>query len=359
MNAEIESLKTIISRAVDSGVKLGAPVEREQVCAWEKKHGVKLPEDYFAFLTEIGDGGTIVPITPDCDKLVSFKTYEQDGYSFAGIKKPFTLEKSWMPDWGDTIENAPDNEDKLEKLMAKRWNMIRRDGNLTLVEDKTDNFQRWFLVVTGPCCGEVWMESEFGVLRFPDCTFSKWLQLHLEGKWEDYAKERAKQEEKERERHITPQERCLELLNKNKYRPKPAATMDEVRAFEAQHCIVLPEDYIEFVTMVANGSRPVRSYYPKLYTMQEAGSLGNLEKPFIFQTMEQFREAVLRQYGEYPSRGTMIELRWNTLEPYLAPRTPSEDSPWVPPMLERMNGCVPLRLSTLTQRRTTAFLRNR
>ena len=135
--------------------------------------------------------------------------------------------------------------------------------------------------------------------------------------------------------------------------------MDEVRAFEAQHCIVLPEDYIEFVTMVANGSRPVRSYYPKLYTMQEAGSLGNLEKPFIFQTMEQFREAVLRQYGEYPSRGTMIELRWNTLEPYLAPRTPSEDSPWVPPMLERMNGCVPLRLSTLTQRRTTAFLRNR
>ena len=355
MNAEIDLLKTII-RNSNNNICLRSPIEVEQVCAWEKKYGVKLPEDYFTFLTEIGDGGTIVPITPDCDKLVSFKTYEQDGCSFAGIKEPFTLEKSWMPDWGDTIENAPDNEDELEKLMAKRWNMIRHDGSLTLAEDKTDNFQRWFLVVTGPCRGEVWMESEFGVLRFPNCTFSKWLQLHLEGKWEDYAEEQAKQEQKERERHITPQERCLELLNKNKYRPKPVATMDEVRAFEAQHGIVLPEDYIEFITTVANGSRPARSYYQKLYTMQEAGSLGNLDKPFFFQTMKQFREAVIRQYGEYPSYDAMIRLRWNTLEPYLDPRTPSEDSLWVPPMLERLNGCLPLRLSKRSQDRTTAFL---
>lgn len=355
MNTEIDLLKTII-RNSNNNICLRSPIEMEQVCAWEKKYGVKLPEDYFTFLTEIGDGGTIVPITPDCDKLVSFKTYEQDGYSFTGIKKPFTLEKSWMPDWGDTIENAPDNEDKLEKLMAKRWNMIRHDGNLTLAEDKTDNFQRWFLVVTGPCRGEVWLESEFGVLRFPNCTFSKWLQLHLEGKWEDYAEERAVQEQKERERHTTPQERCLELLNKNKYRPKPVATMDEVRAFEAQHGIVLPEDYIEFVTTVANGSRPARSYSHKLYTMQEAGSLGNLDKPFFFQTMKQFREAVIRQYGKYPSYDAMIRLRWNILESYLDPRTPSEDSLWVPPMLERMNGCLPLRLSTRSQDRTTAFL---
>ena len=355
MNAEIDLLKTIICNS-DNNICLRSPIEVEQVCAWEKKYGVKLPEDYFTFLTEIGDGGTIVPITPDCDKLVSFKTYEQDRYSFAGIKEPFALEKSWMPDWGDTIENAPDNEDELEKLMAKRWNMIRHDGSLTLAEDKTDNFQRWFLVVTGPCRGEVWMESEFGVLRFPHCTFSKWLRLLLEGKWDAYAEERAQEEQKEREHHTTPQERCLELLNKNKYRPKPVATMDEVRAFEAQHGIVLPEDYIEFVTTVANGSRPARSYSHKLYTMQEAGSLGNLDKPFFFQAMEQLREAVIRQYGECPSYDAMIRLRWNTLESYLDPRTPSEDSLWVPPMLGRLNGCLPLRLSKRSQDRTTAFL---
>ena len=356
MNTEINLLKIAINEATNKGLSFGTPIEKAQAYDWENKHGVKLPEDYFAFLTEMGDGGIIAPITPDCNKLVSFKAYEETGYSFDGIGNSFTLEKSWMPDWGDTIEGAPDDERKLERLMDKRWKMIRCDGNITLMEDKTDNFQRWFLVVKGPCRGEIWMESEFGVLRYPGCTFSKWLRLLLEGKWEAYAAERAKEEQKEREQHLTPQERCLEHLNTRKYRPKPVATMDEVRAFEAQHGIILPEDYVEFITTVANGSRPARSYYQKLYTMLEAGSLGNLDKPFFFQTMEQLREAVIRQYEKYPSYDAMIRLRWNTLDPYLDPRTPGENSPWVPPMLERMNGCLPLRLSVRSQDRTTAFL---
>lgn len=354
MNTEIDLIKTII-RNSNNNICLRPPIETEQVRAWESRYGVKLPEDYFTFLTEIGDGGSIVPITPDCNTLVSFQTYEQAGYSFSGVAKPFTLEKSWMPDWGDTIEDEPDDEAKLERLMNKRWNMIRRDGNITLMEDKTDNFQRWFLVVTGPCRGEVWMESEFGVLRFPDCTFSKWLRLLLEDKWEAYAAERAKEEQKERERHTTPRERCLELLKKGKYRLKPVATMDEVRAFEAQHGIILPEDYVEFVTTVANGSRPTRSYSHKLYTMEEAGRLGNLDKPFFFQTMEQLREVIIQRDGEFLPKN-LIGLGWHTLKPYLDPRVPTENSSWVPPMLEQMNGCLPLRLSVLTQDRCTAFI---
>lgn len=357
MNTETELLKIAVNRSANKGVILNAPIEKEQICTWEDQYHIKLPEDYVAFLTEVGDGGIIAAITPDCNKLIPFKTYEDTGHSFARIGKPFTLEKSWMPDWGDTIEGAPDDERKLDKLVDKRWKMIRCDGNITLMEDKTDNFQRWFLVVTGPCQGEIWMESEFGVLRYPGCTFSKWLRLLLEGKWEAYSSERAKEEQEERKQHITitPQERCLELLNKGKYRPKPVASMDEVRTFEMQYGIILPEDYVEFVTTVANGSRPPRSYSHKLYTMQEAGSLGNLDKPFFFQTMEQFQEAVIRQMGEYQVH-SMITLNWHTLEPYLDSRTPAENSPWTPPMLERMNGCLPLRLSVLTQDRLTAFL---
>lgn len=52
----------------------------------------------------------------------------------------------------------------------------------------------------------------------------------------------------------------------------------------------------------------------------------------------------------------MIQLGWRTLEPDLDPRTPAENSPWVPPVLERMNGCLPLKLSVLTQDRATALL---
>ncbi len=354
MNTEMDLLKIAVQTAADKGICFGAPMDASQVRTWECQHTVKLPEDYFSFLTEVGDGGVIGPIIMDCNMLVSFRTYEENGYSFAGVGRPFSLQKSWMPDWGDTIEGAPDDEDELEKLMDKRWAMIRRDGNITLMEDKTDNYQRWFLVVTGPCRGEVWMESEFGVLRYPGCTFSKWLRLLLEGKWDAYASERAKEENKERESHVSPRERCLAYLKKEKYHPKPVAALDEVREFEAQHGIVLPEDYIEFVTTVANGSRPPRSYFPKLFTMQEAGSLGNLEKPFCFQTMEQFKKAVVRQDGEFHLHG--IDLRWSTMEEYLDKRTPAEDSLWVPPMLERINGCLPLWLSVKTQDRSTAFL---
>jgi len=354
MNTEMELLKTAVQNAADKGIRFGAPMEAGQLRAWESRHNVTLPEDYFAFLTEAGDGGVIAPITPDCDTLVPFWSYEESGHSFAGVGKPFTLEKSWMPDWGDTIEGAPDDEAKLEKLMDKRWAMIRRDGNITLMEDKTDNFQRWFLVVTGPCRGEVWMESEFGVLRYPGCTFSNWLRLLLEGKWDAYAAERAKEEEKERESRTTPQERCLEYLNSRKYRPKPTACMSEVRAFEAEHGIVLPPDYIEFVTTVANGSRPSRNYFPKLYTMQEDGRWGNLDRPFCFQTMEQLEKVIIKQDGRFHPHA--IHLRWSTMEEYLDKRVPAENSPWVPPMLERINGCLPLWLSVRSQSRKTAFL---
>lgn len=354
MNTEMDLLKNAVQNAADKGICLGPTIGADQIRNWESQYNIKLPEDYFAFLTEVGDGGTIIPITLDCNMLISFRSYEENGYSFAGVGKPFTLEKSWMPDWGDTIEDAPDDESKLEKLMKKRWDMIRHDGNITLMEDRTDNYQRWFLVVTGPCRGEIWMESEFGVLRYPGCTFSKWLCLLLEGKWDAYAAERAREEEKERENRTSPQERCLEYLNSRKYRPRPVATMNEVRAFEAEHGIVLPSDYIEFVTTVANGSKPSRSYFPKLFTMKEAGSLGNLDKPFCFQTMEQFKEAVIGQDGKFHLYG--IHLRWSTMEKYLDKRTPAAESLWVPPVLERMNGCLPLWLSVKSQNRRTAFL---
>ena len=81
-------------------------MEVGQLRTWESQHNITLPEDYFAFLTEVGDGGTIVPITMDCNTLVSFRSYEENGYSFAGVREPFILEKSWMPDCQQTFKEA-------------------------------------------------------------------------------------------------------------------------------------------------------------------------------------------------------------------------------------------------------------
>ena len=56
MNTEMDLLKIAVQNAVDKGICFGAPMEVGQLRAWESQHNITLPEDYFAFLTEVGDG---------------------------------------------------------------------------------------------------------------------------------------------------------------------------------------------------------------------------------------------------------------------------------------------------------------
>ena len=62
MNTEMNLLKIAVQNAADKGICFGATIEEGQLRTWESQHNITLPEDYFAFLTEVGDGGTIVPI---------------------------------------------------------------------------------------------------------------------------------------------------------------------------------------------------------------------------------------------------------------------------------------------------------
>lgn len=175
MNVEIQQIKQKLASMQCGEIHLSPPLEPDYIKNWEQTYKVSLPSDYATFITEVGDGGIVPNITPDCNSLSSFRNYELQGHSFAHVMAPFTLQNSWMPDWGDGIDAT--NDEDIERLMEDRWNMIRHHGTITLMEDITDNYQRWFLVIKGPCFGEVWLETEFGVLRYPECTFSKWSSM--------------------------------------------------------------------------------------------------------------------------------------------------------------------------------------
>ena len=65
--------------------ELNPPIETVKVRAIEEKYGFTLPEDYFKFITEIGDGGA----GPDYG-LYPFADFEECNYP-TSIAKPFRL----------------------------------------------------------------------------------------------------------------------------------------------------------------------------------------------------------------------------------------------------------------------------
>ncbi len=340
-------------------IELNPITPLEQIKTWEKKRKIMLPQDYVAFITQMGDGGMVSAKDWTGGELIPFSAYEEKGYSLTHIKKPFTLLESWMPDFGDPLEEGVElSEAKEEKLLQKRWTMIREHGSILLMDSKTDDYQRWHLIVTGPRAGEVWLESEFGVVRYPNCTFTEWLLRHLDGSWEAYAADCAQRDEEIREKRkkeAGPRAQCLKYLKQSCNRMNPPASIEEVRLFEEKHNIRLPEDYVKFVTEIGNGGKDYRLKYPKIYSLSDCDAMESLDKPFFFQTQEQL-ERVTDQLGiskEFPY------IPWEELVPLCDLNCYTEDEkvdPWFYPIQKNLKGCLPIFAPEITQNPMQLFM---
>lgn len=347
---DIKELKKILDSSNGQGYKLLPPLEHQVLLALEKKYNIIFPQDYAEFISTVGDGGTIA--TPfGNDRIISLGHYEECGYSLSGASTPFSLTESWMPDWGDQIGSSLDEETE-EHLTDARWEMIRKHGTITLLENRSDNYQRWFLIVNGPCYGEIWLESEFGVLRFPKCTFSKWLLLILQGKWEEYARKCTEIEHTNRNQQ-TLAEKCLQALKEVHIVPKPPAKISVIRDFENRHHIQLPDSFVDFYSNVANGGKVKRGDYPKLYSLEELDHLDNLDLPFFIQSENQLKNLVLQAKG---STGGSMSMTWSFLRQQVHLVCTEGVSPWVHPILTSMNGCLPLLARPKSMRQGQLFL---
>ncbi len=163
-----EEIKTAMAEVRERLDKLGVvprpPLKRDAVSAFQEKTGIKLPREYTAFLTQIGDGFEV--------------TFDQFTYRFPPlaevqfdperIKKRFSHREAWC--WED------DDSATGSKITAATQN-----GQLALVDcgcGRTFN-----LIVCGGAKGEVWDVSDVGIAPYGNgLDFLDWMKDFLDEK---------------------------------------------------------------------------------------------------------------------------------------------------------------------------------
>ena len=170
--------------------------------AFERQHGIALPDDYKLFITEIGDGGAgpyygVFPfgLHDDCH---DYCTWER-GYLVGDFSKPFPHANAWnLPDsfWANQPDPPPgtslEEEDRLmeawdKELEEKYWNPSLVNGAIPICH--LGCALRQWLVVNGEQKGHVWHDDRAdykGLYPAKDkagstMTFSEWYMSWLTG----------------------------------------------------------------------------------------------------------------------------------------------------------------------------------
>ncbi|MEU1178478.1 SMI1/KNR4 family protein [Streptomyces sp. NPDC005820] len=164
--AELAALREAF--AVDDGG--ASALGWEAVHAFEKEHGVVLPEPYRTFVAEISDGSHQGP--PEYGMVgLAEAARKQD------LGRPFPLTQGWL--WEEE-EGPYDDPDAVIEQVAHH-------GSLTLGTDGCG--MDWHLVVTGPHRGHLWLVTGEGALphgaEFGHTTagpgFADWVRHWSEG----------------------------------------------------------------------------------------------------------------------------------------------------------------------------------
>ncbi|WP_369243621.1 SMI1/KNR4 family protein [Streptomyces sp. R41] len=154
--------------AADHRYELGQRRTEAEVRAFEEAHGIRLPESYRSFLTEIGDGGA------------------GPAHGLLPLLDPVPEEHG--DEWASVDERR---RDRIPGFLAAPFRFTRHvpigrvldsdsslAGTLTLCEIGCATFYR--LVVNGPCTGQVWShDPDWGGFR-PGPDFRDWYTAWLD-----------------------------------------------------------------------------------------------------------------------------------------------------------------------------------
>ena len=283
----IVSLKKRIEKSPEC--KLNPPLSEETISELEHRFQFRLPEEYRLFLLLAGNGGQISSITHDCDEFLPFPTdIINQRESLEKLRQPFVFKDSCVWEEG--------NKDWIEAF--------RGNGIIRLAEDETDNQITWFLVVTGEHCGEIWLQGETGIWRLAGLSFLDWMGLALSKKLSKTAAKSIKQYQEKKE--AAQPERFTQVLQKKEemerygFHWNPAISLDEVWAFEQKHGITLPEEYVRFITEIANGGSDETL---QIHSLNDFDHMEGLSGQFPCRAQEDWDRIPFRKYSSPIKKG--------------------------------------------------------
>ena len=287
---------------------LNPPISLKKVQALETQYGFRLPNEYRDFITKIGNGGKMPPFNPQVDadpcQLLPF----QDSPALQKAKLDFPLFESW--EWDTDPNFSADTQESEKKFLE-----IQNNGIIALTDTENASGQSWFLIVSGPRRGEVWERDESGVLRLSGCTFLDWMELCLSEKLTPYVNQLFKQEKQQQEVGNPLSKIRTLMLSKHgqNIRWNPPVSMEAVKDFEQRHGVILPKEYVTFITEIADGccNYPATNSKGKggiMFSLKELDSVQYMDKAFQFQEIndEAFRAMLFRHDREHTVWQTVL-----------------------------------------------------
>lgn len=288
---------------------LNPPIPQTDVGAIENAYGFVLPEEYKKFITQIGNGGDIPSLHDDdpC-RFIPFG----DTLELKDVGYDFPLSESW--EWDTDLNFSMDDPKDAEK-----WEQVQKNGIVALAKEDVGGGQAYFLVVSGERKGEVWERDESGILRLPGCTFLDWVELYLSKQLIPYTDKLFRQEKSQKEAGDSLSEiRALMAAKRRQdIRWNPPVPVDAVKDFEQQHGIILPEQYVTFITEIADGCENFPSANSNgkggiFYSLAQLDCLPNLDKAFYFtKNTEETRKKLTNSFG--PDAFTRKNPVWEVL----------------------------------------------
>ncbi|KAB2352603.1 SMI1/KNR4 family protein [Actinomadura rudentiformis] len=160
-------LSRVAAKIEAVGLRLNDPVPPSAVVAFEERNGIRLPDDYRAFITTLGNGGPgpYKGLEPLDTGVTSHQFAGEFPYHPENLSEPF--EATYWSYWNDFCGT----------LMLNRQERIEWDYH-------EDAEPRTLLVVSGPGRGRMvmvdWEREYFGPIYHPAPDFLAWYEEWLD-----------------------------------------------------------------------------------------------------------------------------------------------------------------------------------
>ena len=157
------------------GLRVRPAIPPQRLRSLEEQLGIRLPEDYAAFVTQIGDGWE--------KQAVRGRLWQElrpvsacEGPEL--LREPFPYTDAWI--WeGRETDPLPGESDAAWDRRVEALMRPKRLGNLLLLRSGGECFH---LILNGECRGEMWAFTDVGIAPcLPRMSFSAWLTAWLDG----------------------------------------------------------------------------------------------------------------------------------------------------------------------------------